>query len=983
MSSRSRAPPDRVGEFKLGETIGKGGFGTVIKGISMTTGQFVAIKQIPLSSLPTKEDHAQIDLEIGLLRKLNHRNIVKYIDKHHDKHHYSIILEFVEGGSLLSVLKNFTTLPESLVTMYITQVLAGLAYLHAEGVIHRDIKASNILVTANGSVKLADFGVATLIVEGGESQGQSEEIEVVGTPYWMAPEVIEMSGAPTNKSDIWSVGCTVIELLTGSPPYFDLQPMPALFRIVQDDHPALPAGASTELESFLLRCFAKDPAQRWSAEQLLRHPWLKTMGEHIETKTSDGKAESLVLADFDHRPLAKTIDEHKALTEYVASIRGSASATDWPVASKAFAAAEHSSGGSDFDEDDGWDFALDKHARPGDEAIVDKPLLQPRGGTLRQYADDEEDGNYDDLLEVRSGSGSSASPGAPATDDFAAHLKHAMAMRQRDVQSPSELPGQDSEQSALMHVAEDEARLVSSDTYFAELRCVERLDLRSSESELQDACQHLIGSIAGTPTRKEILLKERCLMPMVDIVDRGSLAMAESVISLIIACVRDDVGWKEKICLVGILPIMIRRCATIADTSASFRQQVAALAGEICSGTALCLQLFIGCGGLRLACSLLGSDYGKEPAIVRGAVSAVHSVVLGRGSRITNDEVCRLAVQAGLLPGLSKALRNCVKAEDALSSSILVQLFASFARADEVVCRNLAQPAILADLMFAVDHLASEPAMLIRLLGCVKLLTMLPETMEAISNAGAIDRLVAFIDPELPYAPAEVVEMHNLALMALFYLCKVNRQRQEMAAIAGAVPRLQQLIFTKSTMDQFALDIFCALPFTSKAVRALLWKHHGLDFFLELLNSSTKYWCLKALDCLVLWLLDEQPKVEAVLQQPRNVAKLVGTFREERNAASVAEPFQRMLAHSERLARAMGVGGMVAPLLDRLAAEQPPGVCVALLKILLHIVKHHRSPSTLIQQHNLVEVVQQMRERQPGILVSEMLEAISRLIQKK
>ena len=133
----------------------------------------------------------------------------------------------------------------------------------------------------------------------------------------------------------------------------------------------------------------------------------------------------------------------------------------------------------------------------------------------------------------------------------------------------------------------------------------------------------------------------------------------------------------------------------------------------------------------------------------------------------------------------------------------------------------------------------------------------------------------------------------------------------------------------------------------------------------------------------MLWLLDEQPKVEAVLQQPRNVAKLVGTFREERNAASVAEPFQRMLAHSERLARAMGVGGMVAPLLDRLAAEQPPGVCVALLKILLHIVKHHRSPSTLIQQHNLVEVVQQMRERQPGILVSEMLEAISRLIQKK
>lgn len=117
-----------------------------------------------------------------------------------------------------------------------SQVLHGLLYLHEQGVIHRDIKGANILTTKEGLVKLADFGVAS------RTTGLNES-SVVGTPYWMAPEVIELTGA-TTASDIWSLGCTVIELLEGKPPYHNLQPMPALFRIVNDDHPPLPQGAS-------------------------------------------------------------------------------------------------------------------------------------------------------------------------------------------------------------------------------------------------------------------------------------------------------------------------------------------------------------------------------------------------------------------------------------------------------------------------------------------------------------------------------------------------------------------------------------------------------------------------------------------------------------------------------------------------------------------------------------------------------------------
>lgn len=119
-----------------------------------------------------------------------------------------------------------------------SQVLQGLLYLHDQGVIHRDIKGANILTTKDGLVKLADFGVATRTAAG------LHESSVVGTPYWMAPEVIELSGA-TTASDIWSLGCTIIELLDGKPPYSHLQPMPALFRIVNDDHPPFPDSISS------------------------------------------------------------------------------------------------------------------------------------------------------------------------------------------------------------------------------------------------------------------------------------------------------------------------------------------------------------------------------------------------------------------------------------------------------------------------------------------------------------------------------------------------------------------------------------------------------------------------------------------------------------------------------------------------------------------------------------------------------------------
>ena len=266
-------------DYSLGDCLGKGAFGSVFRALNLGTGETVAVKQIKLADLP-KSELRVITLEIDLLKNLDHPNIVKYKGFVQSSEALNIVLEYCENGSLHSISKNFGKFPENLVSLYMSQVLHGLLYLHEQGVIHRDIKGANILTTKQGLVKLADFGVATRTTTLHESS-------VVGTPYWMAPEVIELSGA-TTASDIWSLGCTVIELLDGKPPYHKLQPMHALFRIVNDDHPPLPEGASPVVRDFLMQCFQKDHNLRVSARKLLKHPWIMNArrSDSVVQKTS-------------------------------------------------------------------------------------------------------------------------------------------------------------------------------------------------------------------------------------------------------------------------------------------------------------------------------------------------------------------------------------------------------------------------------------------------------------------------------------------------------------------------------------------------------------------------------------------------------------------------------------------------------------------------------------------------------------------------
>ncbi|KAJ9512924.1 hypothetical protein QJQ45_029056 [Haematococcus lacustris] len=308
--SRKQVLGDR---FLLGEELGRGAYGTVFKGIDTTSGDTVAIKQISLAGI--SQDNLQgVMGEIELLKTLNHKNIVKYVGSFKSRSHLYIILEYMENGALSAMIKpnRCGIFPETLVAVFIAQVLQGLQYLHDQGVVHRDIKGANILMTTKeGLIKLADFGVAAKL---GELEDRRDDLQqhVVGTPYWMAPEVIEMTQV-TPASDIWSVGCLIVELRTGSPPYYDLQPMSALFRIVQDEQPPLPDDLTPMLADFLRQCFQKDPRRRPTAAQLLQHPWIQQNRRTLRSSWRRAGAAGSLQGSKGNRPA----QDHESLTSVI------------------------------------------------------------------------------------------------------------------------------------------------------------------------------------------------------------------------------------------------------------------------------------------------------------------------------------------------------------------------------------------------------------------------------------------------------------------------------------------------------------------------------------------------------------------------------------------------------------------------------------------------------------------------------------------
>ena len=260
--------------WQRGNQIGAGVFGKVYQAMNLTTGELLAVKTLKLSEdrISLEKDLVNIKRELYILRYMDHPNIIKYFqtDFVEESGSIDILMEYIPSGSLNTLIVKYREFSEAVIRNYTKQLLTGLEYLHGQGIVHRDLKSANILISEDGVLKLSDFGCSRKF---DTENSWSESFK--GSPYWMAPEVARRE-KHSYAADIWSVGCLVIEMASGRPPWSNYSNQSkAILKLLTEPGriPDVPK-VSGELRDFIAKCLERDPLCRPSATELLKHAFL-------------------------------------------------------------------------------------------------------------------------------------------------------------------------------------------------------------------------------------------------------------------------------------------------------------------------------------------------------------------------------------------------------------------------------------------------------------------------------------------------------------------------------------------------------------------------------------------------------------------------------------------------------------------------------------------------------------------------------------
>lgn len=273
------------GEYKefawiKGEKIGKGSFGSVYLSLNVTTGEMMAVKQVEVPKYSSQDENVigmveALQFEVSTLKDLDHPNIVQYLGFEVKDNVYSLFLEYVAGGSVGSLIRMYGRFDEPLIQYLTSQVLEGLSYLHSRGILHRDMKADNVLLDQDGICKISDFGIS----KKSKDIYSNSDMTMRGTVFWMAPEMVDTKQGYSAKVDIWALGCVVLEMFAGKRPWSNLEVVAAMFKIGKaKSAPPIPEDTlpliSAAGRQFIDACFEIDPEKRPTADELLSHPFL-------------------------------------------------------------------------------------------------------------------------------------------------------------------------------------------------------------------------------------------------------------------------------------------------------------------------------------------------------------------------------------------------------------------------------------------------------------------------------------------------------------------------------------------------------------------------------------------------------------------------------------------------------------------------------------------------------------------------------------
>ena len=1019
--------PKQLSEkYRLGEELGRGAYGRVYRGLDTRTGEQVAIKQISLDRIPSGT-LASLVTEVELLKALNHVNVVQYLGSFRTRNHLYIIMELVENGSLAAAMKADAfggPFPEALVGMYIQQVLQGLEYLHDQGVVHRDIKGANILTTKDGVVKLADFGVAARLDATSTTSSTSVAVEEVksdataaveqepaGTPYWMAPEVIELKTVST-ASDIWSVGCLAVELFSGEPPYYDLQPLSALYNIVQNPHPPLPPTASPSMADFLMQCFRKDPGSRPNAKALLQHPWV--------------------------------LHYRRQLKSSLSSDNGNGISSGGGVAGGLGGGGGGSSMMTTTTEPKGYDALLSNGSKPGS---VDG------GGIGDDYA-----ANNEFLKELDA-------------DEDGTRL---LAALDRLHIYPQEVPHYQQQQQQHrqhQHIAKAPSSQDEADVrrQAASLRIMAAPGERSiiEEAAAAASCRSLIGYLASPqgPSLHPAFIAADGLMGIRELLDSSSERVLSPVLDLLLTLIERDVEAMELACVLGLIPAALR--VSGPSYPIELRLKAAKVATALVRSSAHGAHMLVACQGVPFLLAMADdAPQSKEQlellsAAVNGLWALLHrstSTTATTGKwPVSTSSYLRLMAHHGLpmkivkvLPwvlksyvssssastgggqegrattttstptsmrayhhhaasklngsshttgsssGLASSLMstssatadtangpglltsNRIVPEEllhlqqqqhsalpptnqqqqaaAISSQLLldslVSLFAALAHGDVVVKSRLCQLECI-NTMFGFTVRMPTPALQLRVLETVYLLSTEQSVLSALEQANAM----AYVVAQLPRA--DCPDLQVVGLLTLHNLCQLSRSRQEAAAKAGVVPWLCRMAVGQPPVGRSAeqteaaraaaASTLCLLAHCSPRTRAELWTHGGLDILLQLLKEEEHQ--VSVLEALASWLDAELPRLEGKLLEGTALARLVMVLPNTSNTSTTT-------THQDHLPSLLSPLGRMISRSSRLAVE----LCGAgFATRIVELLKRPTPPAALA----LMDILQLLYEAHP------------------
>lgn len=900
--------------FELSSLVGRGAFASVYKGINLKTKEVVAIKQIIL-----EKDQDVMDLmgEIDLLKILKHPNIVKYHGFVKTSTSLNVFLEFCSGGSLRQLYKGRGQgIPESEMVGYVDPILRGLNYLHEQGVVHRDVKAANVLITEHREIKLADFGVATKV--------SAQHFTLVGTPNWMAPETVLGGEGLCTASDIWSLGATIIELFTTNPPYHDLNPMATLHAIGTDDHPPLPQNLSPLGKDFLLECFQKQANLRISAKLLLKHKWLNPSKEPIRVVS----ANSLV---------GQQKAEVKPIQSYSESIE-----ENWdgdfeipqlnkrPVELTKFEILNKFS-----DKNDEFDF---DHSN----LFLDGNKLSPNNqSSITNKSDDSEEDPFI-ALDIENFD----------TNELEIQSKMEFLMTKLVHKVDLSRGGNDEATNSLIKVTGRILHLVKKypilhNVLIREHGILTLLELLESAQELPNQHRlwyHTLSILNFIFDSNTSQFENFCLLGGIPIVTQFRNVSYDINVRLqVVGFVKFFKKSERALSMFvssGGLRVLSKFAEEDFDTTPEFPLAAIDTIHDIISKNLTRFKSDL--------CRIL-SKYGVVFWFV---------VLLGRLSRFQSSERIKLS---------RSHVKRCINK--------IMEIIKSFSNAEARVRVSISS-IDLYKLLIKVYWNLEFPSQLI-ILKFFRSMSCVPQLLQPLYSAEILEFLIRILQDYTP-SNEHYKEVVNTICPSIFNCCYLNHPRETDLVKLGAVPILKRLSLVNLEFRQFVLPILCELVYCEKSVKQTLQKHDILTVYYNLVVDP--YWQANALDAILHWGQQQPDYVTLDSPRALDCLLSGFMIPKVSNLESTLDNYLKLVTTNLPIRTKLTKDIVFDNILKKLTSHNKnPVVQLGLLKI-LKILVISALDNGISLPLNTKTILEGLKSRASSVLVDELVHEISKLI---